>query len=411
MYESERPREMRKAMPTRPIDVIAAGHICLDVIPQLTSRHRRVEDVFTPGVLTQVGPATLALGGSVANTGLALHRLGAKARLVGKVGDDLLGKAILDSLSQVDASIAEGMIMSAADPTSYTIVLSPPNIDRGFLHCPGANDTFTAADLESVEWRDARIVHFGYPPLMRGTFTDEGMGLANEFARAQDSGALVSLDMATPHPDATNWRQWLRNVLPHVDIFMPSFDETLFMLDPLRDEREERVPNPLPPAANLSLLGGLAEELHGFGVPIVVIKLGDQGLYLSTSRTLAAQSERAAWQDFHWHNWENRRLLAPCFEVEVVGTTGSGDCTIAGFLWALLNSDLPEQALRWAPAVGAYCVESADATSNIPAWSQIESRLRSPWPQRRMAIPLPDWDYCNQRGLYVGTQTQQQRFV
>lgn len=395
---------MKTAIPTRPIDVIAAGHICLDVIPQLTSRHRRAEDVFTPGVLTQIGPATLALGGSVANTGLTLHRLGAKPRLVGKVGDDLLGKAILETLGQVGASIAEDMIVSIADPTSYTIVLSPPNVDRGFLHCPGANDTFTAADLAAIEWHDARIVHFGYPPLMRGTFADEGLGLAHEFARAQESGALVSLDMATPHPDATNWRQWLRNVLPHVDVFLPSFDEILFMLDPLRDETADRVPNPLSPSANPRLLDELAEELHGFGVPIVVIKLGDQGLYLSTSRQLVAQSKRAAWQDFQWRNWEGRRLVAPCFEVDVVGTTGSGDCTIAGFLWALLNSAPPEQALRWATAVGAHCVESADATGNIPAWSQIQTRLRSPWPHRHVAIPLPNWKFCERRGLYLGPQ-------
>jgi sugar/nucleoside kinase (ribokinase family) len=388
----------------RRFDVIAAGHICLDVVPQLMSRHRRAEDLFTPGVLTQVSPATLALGGSVANTGLALHRLGAKARLVGKVGDDLLGKAILESLGQVDPTIAEHMVVSAGEPTSYTIVLSPPNVDRGFLHCPRSNDAFSAADLAGIAWCDARIVHFGYPPLMRGTFVDEGLGLADQFARAQASGALVSLDMATPHPDATNWRQWLRNVLPHVDIFVPSSDEILFMLDPLRDETADRVPNPLPPAANPRLLDELAEELHGFGVPIVVIKLGDQGMYLSTSRRLAAQSQRAAWQDFNWSDWENRRRLATCFEVEMVGTTGAGDCTIAGFLWALLKGVGPEQALRWATAVGAHCVESADATSTIPDWPRIQARLQAPWQQRPLTIQTPDWQFCAKHGIYFGPQ-------
>lgn len=393
---------IRKLMSHRPIDVIVAGHICLDVIPQLTSRHRVAADLFTPGVLTQVGPARLALGGCVANTGIALHRLGAKTRLMGKVGDDLLGSAILDSLRRVDPALAEPMIVSAGAPSSYTIVLSPPNVDRGFLHCPGTNDTFRASDLAGTSWSDTRILHFGYPPLMRGTIADEGTGLAGQFATAQAAGALVSLDMATPHPDATNWRQWLRNVLPHVDIFLPSFDEILFMLDPLRDESADEVPNPQSPAANPSLLAELADKLHGLGVPIVVIKLGDQGLYLSTKSRLSVQSERGAWREFNWRDWESRQLLAPCFDVEVVGTTGSGDCTIAGFLWALVNGAGPEQALRWAAAVGAHCVESADATSNIPTWPRIDDRLRSAWPQRPLAVPMPDWKCCRERGVYVG---------
>lgn len=389
-------------MPHRPFDVFAAGHICLDVIPQLTSRHRTAADLFTPGVLTQVGPAKLALGGSVANAGLALHRLGAKTRLVGKVGDDLLGSAIRDALRQVDPELADDMIISTGEPTSYTIVLSPPNIDRGFLHCPGTNDTFGAADLQHVPWRDARIVHFGYPPLMRMTFADEGVGLAAAFGQAQQAGALVSLDMATPHPDATNWRRWLQSVLPHVDLFLPSLDEILFMLDPLRNESSEKVPDPVPPSADPALLAEVAAELHELGAPIVVLKLGEQGLYLSTKSRLTSLSERAAWQEFNWGDWERRQLLAPCFDVDVVGTTGSGDCTIAGFLWALVNGAGPEQALRWATAVGAHSVESADATSNIPAWQQIQSRLRFNWPQRPVALALPNWKYCASSGIYIG---------
>jgi sugar/nucleoside kinase (ribokinase family) len=390
-------------MNDRPIDVIAAGHICLDVIPQLSNRFRGAEDIFTPGVLSQVGPATLALGGSVANTGLALHRLGAKTRLLGKVGNDLLGTAILEALREVSPELADFMIVSTGEPTSYTIVLSPPNIDRGFLHCPGTNDTFTAADLDNVAWHDTRILHFGYPPLMRATFADAGLGLAALFAKAQAAGTLVTLDMATPDPDATNWREWLRNVLPHVDVFLPSLDEIVSMLGPSRIESVDKIPNPDSSSASIETLADLAEELHAFGTPIVVIKLGSNGLYLSTKHQLVALRERAAWQEFNWNLWEQRQLLAPCFEVDVLGTTGSGDCTIAGFLWALINNAAPEQALRWASAVGAHCVESADATSNIPAATEVEARLlQSSWRPREVSVRLPNWSFCPLRGVHVG---------
>ena len=58
---------------------------------------RRTNSVagFAPGRLLQIGPATFSTGGPVSNTGLALHRLGIATRLMGKVGDDLLGQAAL----------------------------------------------------------------------------------------------------------------------------------------------------------------------------------------------------------------------------------------------------------------------------------------------------------------------------
>jgi len=395
-------------MPATPIDVVAAGHICLDIIPRLSGEQTRAEDLFVPGGLVHVGPATLALGGSVANTGLALHRLGAKIRFVGKVGDDLLGKAILESLRQYDPTFPQSMVVAAGEATSYTIVLSPPQVDRGFLHCPGANDSFVAADLDASCWQHSRILHFGYPPLMRGIVADEGRGLAGKFAEVQAAGALVSLDMAMPSESAaaraTNWRKWLRQVLPYVDLFLPSCDEIMLMLDQEPDaklnntDREHGV----PVVANASRLAMLADELLDLGVPIVVIKLGDQGLYLRTSDRTSGLSTRGAWREFDWQAWRNRELLAPCFEVDVVGTTGAGDCTIAGFLMAMLQGQCPETAIRRAAAVGAHCVQSADATSNIPTWPDVESTLQRPWPQREPTIRMQGWRYCREQGIYVG---------
>jgi sugar/nucleoside kinase (ribokinase family) len=395
-------------MPVTAIDVVAAGHICLDIIPQLTGDQTRAEDLFVPGGLVPVGPATLALGGSVANTGLTLHRLGAKTRFVGKVGDDLLGKAILESLREYDATFPDSMVVAAGEATSYTIVLSPPHVDRGFLHCSGANDTFIADDLAASSWRDCRILHFGYPPLMRGIVADEGRGLAAKFAEVQAAGSLVSLDMAMPSASTAarpiDWRQWLCHVLPYVDVFLPSLDEIVLMLaqeyDTQREEADQH--DGAAAVADAARLAKLAEELLDLGVPIVVIKLGDQGLYLRTGEHTSRLSGRAAWREFDWSAWRNRELLAPCFDVEVSGTTGAGDCTIAGFLMALLQDEGPETAIRYATAVGAHCVQSADATSNIPTWPEVERTLLRPWPLREPKIRWQNWRFCPDTSVYVG---------
>jgi sugar/nucleoside kinase (ribokinase family) len=66
-------------------DVVVAGHICLDMIPDMGSDQvsTSLEEILTPGKLVSVGPAKTATGGAVANTGLALHRLGLPSRCWG----------------------------------------------------------------------------------------------------------------------------------------------------------------------------------------------------------------------------------------------------------------------------------------------------------------------------------------
>ena len=134
---------------------------------------------------------------------------------------------------------------------------------------------------------------------------------------------------------------------------------------------------PITPA----LLADLADQLLAWGVKIVLIKLGDQGVYLRTAgrAALAAlgrggPADPAAWAD--------RELRAPCFQVQVAGTTGAGDATIAGFLAALLRGMGPEDALTAAVAVGACNVEAADALSGIRTWDETWARIAAGWPRR-----------------------------
>jgi sugar/nucleoside kinase (ribokinase family) len=67
--------------------------------------------------------------------------------------------------------------------------------------------------------------------------------------------------------------------------------------------------------------------------------------------------------------------------VQVEGTTGAGDSTIAGFLSQIIRDVPLETALNFGAAVGAFCCEGADATSGIPARKAVEARLQTRWPQ------------------------------
>ena len=137
-------------------DVIVAGHVCLDIIPTFQSGAGKLDEVLVPGKLIDMGAAVVSTGGTVSNAGLALHRLGLDVGLMGKVGDDIFGRAILELFNRQEASLTENMIVQSGEETSYTVVLSPPGIDRIFLHCPGANDTYCAADLDVAKLAGAR---------------------------------------------------------------------------------------------------------------------------------------------------------------------------------------------------------------------------------------------------------------
>ena len=388
-------------------DVVVAGHICVDITPELDSSHANVSAIVSPGRLTHVGPARLSLGGAVANTGLALHRLGAKTALRSLIGNDWLGEVLLATLQRRDPLLAKYIRVADGQASSYTIVISPPQVDRAFLHCPGANDLFVAEDLDLDLIRQARWLHFGYPPLMRGVFVDGGFALASQFDRIQQAGVLISLDMAMPDANAVsgqvNWRNWLATVLPKVDLFAPSFDEILWMLQRDRFDQLAHRAN----GANLASVAGgetlsnLAGELLALGVPIVAIKLGDQGLYLQTASDPSKIAGRAPTESIVEDEWWGREFLVPCFQVPVVGTTGAGDSTVAGLLMAILRHQSIEHAMLSAVRVGAWRVQSRDAEQGIPPWERLATNQAADWRQLAPTLGLQGWSRTD-TGVYVG---------
>jgi sugar/nucleoside kinase (ribokinase family) len=388
-------------------DAVVAGHLCLDVIPDLSGTSQdRFGQVFSPGRLSVVGPATFCTGGPVSNTGLALTKLGIQTQLMGKVGDDVLGQAVREIVSSYGPHLADGMVVDKSANTSYTIVLSPPGVDRFFLHHPGANDTFSAGDVRYDLLSEARLFHFGYPPIMKLMFENDGAHLVKIFRRARETGVTTSLDMALPDPSSAagraDWVTILKATLPDVDVFLPSIEEILYMLRRATyDElyRAANGPNFLP-LITPQLLSDMSYELLEMGAKIVALKLGDCGLYLRTAglssiETLgrARPSDPAAWAD--------KELWAPCFQVDVVGTAGSGDATISGFLSALLRDMSPEAAVTAAVAVGACNVEAADTLSGVRPWDETMRRVASGWARHKLDLEAPGWHFDETHQLWA----------
>lgn len=387
-------------------EAIVAGHLCLDIIPDLSQvAEGRFFDLFRPGQLIQIGAATIATGGAVSNTGLALNKLGIHSRLIAKIGNDLFGQAAQQVICTFGPGLADGLIVSPNESTSYTLIVSPPGIDRMFLHCVGANGSFTAADIDWDSAPDARLFHLGYPPVLPRLYRYDGVQLATAFYRAKGRGLTTSLDMCLPDPNSEAGRAFWPGVLSRslrfVDLFLPSIEEILFMLDRRTYDRlkQEADGGDLLPLVTPDLLNETSGQLIRMGCKIVVLKLGERGLYLRTADAQAiAGMGRATPPDPE--RWANRELWSPCFKVNLVGTTGAGDATIAGFLAAFLRGLGPEEAINAAVGVGACNVEAADALSGLRTWEETMQRIAAGWEKHALPLDAPGWVWDDKYQLW-----------
>lgn len=386
-------------------DVVAAGHLCLDMFPRFQTAHTsgRIADLLRPGTLVNMGGMTFGTGGAVSNTGIAMKTFGCRVAFVAKVGDDPLARITREVIQKHGST--EGLSVSADSDSSYTVLLAPPNIDRIFLHCPGANDSFSASDIKQEVLERAPLFHFGYPTLMRSMFADGGEELTRILKRARAAGLTVSLDTSLPDPTSpagqADWRRIYEKALPYVDLFLPSIEETFYTLHPKEYlQRKEQAGGQelidfVPPEEFQRFAGEYLE----LGCRVVVIKAGHNGWYVKTgSRERIAGMGRAAPRDPE--AWADRELWCPAFVVEqIASAAGSGDCSIAGFLTGLLRGHRLEECLKLANAAGAMNLRAMDTVSGLPSWEELKQALPS-MKVRALDFLRPPWKWDGGRQLW-----------
>jgi sugar/nucleoside kinase (ribokinase family) len=384
--------------------ILVAGHLCVDVRPEIHS-NESVKDLFLPGRLIETGTLTATCGGAVFNTGVSLQRLGIPTRLAGKIGSDLFGDMTLKLIANEGAELSKNLIIGEQENTSYSILINPKHEDRIILHYIGANSTLDESDITDAMFDGVRLFHFGYPPLLKCFYQDGGEKMEALLRRAKGKQLVTSLDMALvePHSEAgqVDWLDYLARVLPYVDLFMPSFEEILFMLR--RSEYLEFKQQSTKDVFSIvdgTVLSGLANELLALGPSVVGIKLGEHGLYMKTTNQAAKMSRLQQNIGINERDWTGKERFAPCYSVQVKGTTGAGDATIAGFLAGLMHRASLEEAMLTAVATGACSVSGMDAVSGIPEWEELKSRMNDGWARKGLTIPLVGWAAKNETGIW-----------
>ncbi|MCD8160952.1 MAG: carbohydrate kinase family protein [Clostridiales bacterium] len=337
-----------------------------------------------PGNIIKVKRATVHTGGSIGNTGLALKLLGNEVQLIGKIGSDAFGRIVQNDLQHAEA--ADHLIIDKSSSTAYSIFISVPGTAPFILHNAGANEGFLNIDVTDSALLEAELFHFGYPPIMRGMYQDDGIELATLFRRAKTFGCITSLDFSSLDPDSdgglVDWPTILKGVLPYVDFFIPRFVDLCWVLN---RERYNALLGDGAPSGIVDHVvlrrdaAPLAQWALEQGCGAVLVKSGATGLYLRTS----CQGRVARFCDGHGLNarlWANREIVQPSFKADTfLSDTGAGEVCVAAFLTALLNGERPDACVSLAAAEGASCVSSSEVLGGLLTIPQLKRLILAGW--------------------------------
>jgi sugar/nucleoside kinase (ribokinase family) len=387
-------------------DVVAAGHICLDIIPPFeTGAEPDLGKLLQPGKLLHVGKAVLSTGGAVSNTGIALCKLGGRVAFMTRVGEDAFGRIITDKMAAWGN--VEGIARDSEHGSSYSIVIAPPAIDRIFLHHPGCNDFFTG---EMLNWEiigASRIFHLGYPSLMRSLFIDEGKELAHILQSVRKLAVATSLDMALPDANSDagrmSWKSWLRNVMPHVDFFMPSIEEMLLLWNRAKWEEMRRQGDSIIEAVPVDLYREMANDLIALGCGVVILKAGPRGIYTRTAGEERIRRVSILPTPAH-KSWAGRELWSAAFVNESIqSAAGAGDSAAAGILTALLHEKSLEETLQFGNCLGYQNLRALDTVSGVGTLAETEVLLTTLQPGS-LAFLDQAWQPTEYRGVLERNQ-------
>lgn len=363
---------------------VVAGHICIDITPMFPRQSAAsIGEILVPGRLIHMNGVDVHTGGAVANTGLAMKKLGADVQLMGMVGKDEFGGIVRNILREYGADDALIEVEDAA--TSYTVAVAVPGIDRIFLHDPGANDVFSRQDLDMDMIRRADLFHFGYPTIMKKMYENGGAEFLAMLRMVKETGAAVSLDLAAVDADSEaakqDWQDILKKALPCVDFFVPSVEELCYMLDEKRylSWRERAGGGDVTEVVTMEDIKPLGEKCLEMGAKAVLIKCGAPGIYYKTGAREKLE-ELCKKLELSVEDWAQKEGFEVSFKPEAVRSgTGAGDTSIAAFLSSVLRGKSLKASVEMAAGAGACCVSAYDALSGIPAYEEIEDKISRGW--------------------------------
>lgn len=264
-------------------------------------------------------------GGKGANQAVAARRLGAEVRMLGKVGNDSFGNALLNNLTLEKVDIS-GVISVAGLSTGVAFIIVDATSQNCIVVSPGANMDLSPKDLhrfiDYFSW--AEVVVFQLESPMETVL--EGVKIA------KDKGTKVILNPAPA-------RELPSEIWKMIDVFVPNEIEAAILTTGLgSDLRVEEA----------------SREFLSKGVKEVVISLGERGCFYSS---------------------KEESFFVPAFQVDAVDSTAAGDAFVGALAIGLASGWDSKRRLLFASASGALACTRKGAQSSLPFREEVENFL------------------------------------
>ncbi|MDG4717514.1 MULTISPECIES: ribokinase [Thalassospira] len=296
------------------MSIVVVGSSNIDFAARVAKLPQPGQTVLSKGYIS--GP-----GGKGCNQALAVARLGVQPIFISKIGDDALGRQLIESLAS-DGMDTNHLIIADAAQTGMALISIDESAENMITVVGGANMTMTRADLHEKQDHlrncDYLLLQLECPVV--------AVDCAIKYAR--EGNAKVILDPA-PVQD----HMVMRDLLALTHIVTPNNSEcrAITGIDPVDIESAVKA----------------AAILHEMGPETVIIKMGSKGAYYSSGGETG---------------------MIPSFTVDAIDTVAAGDCFNAGLAVALHGGQPLPDAVRFACATGALATTrngAADAAPNI----------------------------------------------
>ncbi len=263
----------------------------------------------------------MSFGGDALNEAVIASRLGLKAELISKVGNDEAGKQVLDFLKEkgvhTKVKVEDGL------ETGINIVLIDPAGERRFLTNPSSSLRKLAEEDIIEHLEDAADIVCLASIFVSPLLDIPAMERVFQRIKSKKDRILVA-DMTTVKNGET--LEDIQDLLPYLDYIIPNETEA------------ERLTGEKDVHRN-------AELFLKHGASCVIIKWGAKGCLIKTAE---------------------QEIEVPAYKgAKVIDTTGAGDSFVAGFLWGLKNKLSLEECARFGCAVASCTVETVGANAAI----------------------------------------------
>ncbi|BCB05399.1 aminoimidazole riboside kinase [Bacillus sp. KH172YL63] len=284
-------------------------------------------------------------GGAPANVAVGVARLGVRSSFLGKVGEDVLGRFLHETLQGYGVR-TDQMLLTPDVRTGVVFVTNGEDGERSFDFYidPSADRFLHVDDLDEEEILSHKILHFGSISLI-GSPSREATIQAVKTAK--ENGVLISYD---PNIRMGLWeseeiaRTTITSMLAEADVLKISEEELAFL------------------TGETDIEAGVA-ILKTYDIDLMFITLGAEGSYVVTGEELRH---------------------VPTLKVKAVDTTGAGDAFVSGILYSLheYGGGLNELTIgdgvamaRFASVSGALAASTKGAMTALPSIEEVKRLL------------------------------------